>query len=71
MFLQENLTFVSSKGLKSLLHFFFSQHLSGAIKNVSYPAAVLTELKLESSLSYPGKNIISNIFLFSNPYVAQ
>lgn len=51
--------------------FFFPQHLSGRTKNVSYPAAVLTELKLESSLSYPGKNIISNIFLFSNPYVAQ
>lgn len=58
-----------------LFFFFFSSPLpsiSQEPKSVSYPAAVITELKLESSLPHPGKkNIVPNIFLISNPYVGQ
>lgn len=64
--------FVSSTGLKCPLCFLFFFCISQEQKSVSYPAALITELKLESSLPHPGeKNIVPNIFLVSNPYMGQ
>lgn len=55
----------------SAFHFFFSC-TSQEQKDVSYTAAVIRELKLESSLAHPGKkSIVPNIFLVSNPCVGQ